>query len=371
MSFILPIYSKRIGGGAMAIGGLFSIFSVVTLILRPFIGKGIDRYGRKMFFVTAFLFYGISMILFSYSTDMFSLYLSRLIQAIGSSFMWIPAYSIAMDIADEKKRGSAIGQVDGASSRGALYGAAIGFILLSGSPLISGWSVLFKCYAVLSIIAAFIAYRYIPETRSAGSRPDTSASGSNRLDVNFTKLLLITFISSISSSMLNPLLIIYLQDRFTADIGMLAVAFIPGALVYSFLPSKLGGVSDKFGRIMPMTAGLIGSGIVSLWFTHVNSMVFLVILWVAESIGVVMSSPAEEALVSDMVGKDIRGYAYGWYLFVTSLGAAVGPLAGGWLYDAFGHSIPFYLNGIILLCDAVLILVLFKDYKRADIGTEP
>lgn len=49
MSFILPIYSKRIGGDALAIGGLFSIFSIVTLILRPFIGKGLDRYGRKIF----------------------------------------------------------------------------------------------------------------------------------------------------------------------------------------------------------------------------------------------------------------------------------------------------------------------------------
>lgn len=49
MPYILPIYSKRIGGSALSIGGLFSIFSIVTLILRPIIGKGIDLYGRKKF----------------------------------------------------------------------------------------------------------------------------------------------------------------------------------------------------------------------------------------------------------------------------------------------------------------------------------
>ncbi|WP_373000562.1 MFS transporter [Lutispora sp.] len=368
MSFILPIYSKSIGGNALTIGGLFSIFSVVALILRPFIGRGIDRYGRKAFFVAAFLFYGISMLMFSYSTNVLSLYISRFIQAIGASFMWTSAYSIAIDIANEGKRGAAIGQVDGASSKGALYGAFIGFIVLSNFTLISGWSIVFKGYAVLSIIAGFIAYRFIPETKAA--EIEQTESDNNKLNNNFMRLLLIVFISSISTSMLSPLLMIYLQDRFTADIGALATAFIPAAVVYAFLPSVLGGISDKFGRIMPMVIGLIGSGLVSLGFTHVYSIVILVILWVMESIGIVMASPAQEALVADIVGKNIRGSAYGLYLFVCSLGAVIGPLMGGWLYDSFGHAVPFYLNGAILLFDALLVVILFRSYKKVDCNSE-
>ena len=364
MSFILPIYSKRIGGNALTIGGLFSIFSVVALILRPFIGKGIDKYGRKTFLVAAFLFYGISMLLFSYSTNVISLYISRFIQAIGASFMWISAYSIAIDIANDGKRGVAIGQVDGASSKGALYGALIGFVILSNFTLMSGWSILFKGYAILSIVAGYIAYKYIPETKTVGS--ERTESDSNNLNNNFMRLLLIVFISSISTSMLSPLLMIFLQDRFTTNIGTLATAFIPAAVIYAFLPSRLGGISDKYGRIMPMAIGLIGSGIVSLGFTHIYSIEILVVLWVLESIGIVMASPAQEALVADIVGKDIRGSAYGLYLFVSSLGAVIGPLIGGWLYDSFGHAIPFYLNGIILLCDALLVLILFRSYKKVN-----
>lgn len=49
IAFMLPIYTKMLGGNAVSIGGLFSIFSIVTLLLRPFIGKGIDSYGRKNF----------------------------------------------------------------------------------------------------------------------------------------------------------------------------------------------------------------------------------------------------------------------------------------------------------------------------------
>lgn len=362
MSFILPVYSKRIGGNALTIGGLFSIFSVVALILRPFIGKGTDRYGRKPFFITAFFFYGISMLLFSYSTSVISLYISRFIQAIGASFMWTSAYSIAIDIANNGERGVAIGHVDGASNKGALYGALIGFVILSNFTLMRGWNILFKGYAILSILAGYIAYKYIPETKTVDSKQ--VESDSKKLNSNFIRLLLIVFISSISTSMLSPLLMIYLQDKFTTDIGTLATAFIPAAVVYAFLPSRFGGISDKYGRIMPMAIGLIGSGIVSIGFTHIHSIGILAVFWVLESLGIVMASPAQEALVADIVGKDIRGSAYGLYLFVFSLGAVIGPLIGGWLYDSFGYAVPFYLNGIVLLFDALLTVILFRSNMK-------
>lgn len=361
MSFVLPIYSKSMGGNALAIGGLFSIFSIVTLIMRPLVGKGMDRYGRKIFFISSFIFYAISMMLFSYSTNLRLLYISRFIQAIGSSLMWVSSYSIAIDIAEDAKRGNTIGQVDGARAKGSLYGAIIGFIILMNSTLMNGWSILFKGFTLLSIIAGYIAYKYVPETISANN--EKKAEENRVFKIDFIKLLSIVFISSISTSMLSPILMIYIQDKFTTDIGMLAIAFIPAALVYSFLPSRLGGISDKIGRIIPMAIGLIISGIVSVGFVFFSSIGILIALWTLESIGVAMGSPAEEALVADIAGENIRSSSYGLYLFSASLGASIGPLLGGWLYDSFGFSVPFYLNGIILLIDAILVLILFKNYK--------
>lgn len=361
MSFILPIYTKEIGGNALSIGGLFSIFSIVTLILRPLIGRGLDIYGRKKFFVSSFIFYAISMILFSYSTNTILLYASRCVQAIGSSLMWISAYSMATDISDNKEIGSSIGKVDSAYTKGSLYGSIIGFTILGNFALLSGWSIIFKVYAVFSIVAGYIAYKYIPETFQIDIEKNEKFD--KKLNHNFNKLLVIVFISSISSSMLSPLLMIYLQDRFTTNIKILALAFIPATLVYAFLPQIFGGISDKIGRIPPMIIGLVISSIVSFGFTSASSIKILIILWVLESIGLVMSSPAEESLVSDIVNKNIRGYAYGIYLAIASLGSAIGPLIGGWLYDSFGHVLPFYINGVMLLLNAILIGVLFKNYK--------
>jgi len=58
------------------------------------------------------------------------------------------------------------------------------------------------------------------------------------------------------------------------------------------------------------------------------------------------------------VGHQVRGTGYGLYTFVGSVGASVGPIAGGWMYDFVGHAIPFYINGIVLLIGSLLVLFL-------------
>ena len=71
-----------------------------------------------------------------------------------------------------------------------------------------------------------------------------------------------------------------------------------------------------------------------------------------------MAAPAQEALVADLTGSEVRGAAYGLYALAASLGVVVGPPLGGWLYDTAGHGVPFYVNGAVLLCSALGVLLL-------------
>ena len=83
------------------------------------------------------------------------------------------------------------------------------------------------------------------------------------------------------------------------------------------------------------------------------------VFFALNALGIVMTMPAQKALVGDLTRREDWGKAFGLYTFAGSLGSAVGPLLGGWLYDTFAPNTPFYVNGVLLLGNAVWVVLLF------------
>lgn len=353
LNFLLPIYSKQLGASATEIGGLFSIFFVVTMLARPVVGWGLDRLGRKPFLVVALLVYALSLALFAFANDLPLLYTARLVQGLGSSLLWIPAYTIATELS-ESGRGRAVGLVDAASAQGGMIGALAGLALFFSVSLDTGWKLLFAAYSLAALSAAILAFRSLPETRSS-----VQPSADSRVIAvgPLLRLMLIVFTTGVSTAMVSPLVLVFLQDRFTMDLRYLAMAYIPAGLAYSFLPPRFGRLSDRFDRPRMIAVGLMSAAVVSLLIPIAPGILWLAVLWVLEAAGFSLASPAQEALVADLTGSQVRGQGYGLYTFASSLGATLGPLLGGWLYDAAGHAAPFYVNGFILLFSAVWVLI--------------
>ncbi len=357
MSFILPIYSKRLNMSAVEIGGLFSAFSFIVLFLRPIIGIIVDKKGRKLVLVSSLLCYTLSFYIFSIAANIYILYLGRVIQAIASALIGISTYNIIMDLSINDK-GEQLGKLREYSTRGSIYGIIIGFMLLSNMPLVKGWEILFKIYAIASIVAAIITIRDIPETKVHKA---TEKMKDERISVNMIKLFIIIFITATSVSMISPILIIYLQDKFTNDIGKLALAFLPTVIIEANLASKLGKISDKYGRVIPMVVGIIISGIISMLIPQVATLISLAVILGIDSIGSLLTMPAEGALFTDFNGDNERGKMYGVYTAIISLGGVIGPILGGYLYEKISYSAPFYINGIILIFSGMLAFGFFYN----------
>ncbi len=357
LQFALPIYARQLGANAFDIGGVISIFAAMLTVARPLVGWGIDRWGRKRFLAASFVFYALSMLLFGLARTVGSLYVARLVQGVGSALFWIPAYTTATELSSHGW-GRSVGSVEMASSRGAFFGAFVGYgVILLASSFAVGWRWAFGGYTLAALLAAAMVWRSVPETKAA---PAPSADAA-LLDRKFLlRLMIIVFLTGASSSMITPLLIIFLQDHFTTNVPTLAAAFVPAAIVYSYLPGRLGGLSDRFGRAPIMAIGLIGAGVVSIGMPTSTSLVFLAVLWVLEAVGLSAELPAEAALVADLAGQDVRGRGYGLYMFASGLGLTVGPLIGGWLYDSAGHAVPFIVTGGILFLGAALVLLLLR-----------
>jgi len=368
LSFVLPIYGKELGATALEVGGFFSAISFVPVIVRPFLGRALDRWGRRFFLLLGLLGYAAAMVVFCFADTVWLLTVARFVQGLGQAFLWLSAYTIVADVAAETGRGHDFGIIDEATNRGAIIGTTAGFtaiFTLEGFGL--GWERiwfwLFAAYTVPALLALWIGWRGVQETRpQATTQPIESLSISGQL----LALMGIVCVTGASTAMVWPLLMVFLQDAMGAKVWELSLAYLPAALISAFLPSRMGRVADRLGRKTPMIAGLLVGALASALIPHLRSVIALTVLWAVESLGYTASVPAERAFVADIAGEDTRGTSYGLYTFAYFLGAALGPLVGGWLYDNLGRATPFYLNTAVLLASALLVAAVLRESRATN-----
>lgn len=372
LSFVLPIYSRELGATALEVGALFTVMSLGPVVVRPFLGRALDRWGRRPFLILGLGAYVVSMLLFTLAWTVRTLTLARFTQGWGDAFLWLTAYTIVADLALEEDRGHTFGQIDEAYYRGAILGSLVGFGVLfafrrAGYSLSETWRWLFALYTLSALVALWFGWRGVPETRPQNCAPVESRPLSGQL----LALMGIVFATGASGMMVWPLLMLFLQDSLGAGTEQLAMAYLPAALVSSFLPSRTGRIADRWGRKGPMIVGLVIGALASALIPSLRNLFLLAFLWLLESVGYCISLPAERAFVADIAGEDTRGISYGLYTFAYFLGAMVGPLAGGWLYDAIGRVAPFYLNAGVLGFGALMVGLVLKESRPAGVGPAP
>jgi len=361
LTFVLPIYGQEIGATAVQIGLFFSAFSLMTVLLRPLVGIGLDRFGRRPFLIVGLAAYGFTMFAFAFSQQVWAIVTARLLQGLAAAFLWLSSSAITADVASSEDRGRAFGIITEANMRGGLVGTFVGFGVLMTLGFTEGWLWLFIGYGLVSLAAAILTWRQLSETNPrSGPIP--------RRPIGWTRpmilLLLVTLVTAASWAMVSPILMIFLQQKLDVRVAELAIAYLPAALVWAVLPGRLGGLADRFGRKPLMLFGMAVAAASSFLIPGLSSLVALAALWALQAVCYAAGDPAEQALVADLTGGDQRGRAYGLYTAAAGLGAAAGPLVGGWLYDSIGVQAPFYANGIVLALSTLALWALLEIPAR-------
>ncbi|SCI68338.1 Metal-tetracycline/H(+) antiporter [uncultured Clostridium sp.] len=359
MSFLIPIYSKKLNMNAVEITGLFSVISLILIIMRPILGKFVDKFGRKPILICSCIFFAISYAIFSVSNTVTLLYIARIFQGIATASMTISTYTIISDITKEENLSKAFGKINSYKSIGCLYGCIIAFLISSFMRFTQGWKVLFIIFSIACIYAVIEVIKGVAESKK--SVIDKNDKDSKNISKDTKKLLVIIFITYLSSSMLGSIIIIYMQDKFTNDIFLLAYAFLPVLLAESLFSKKIGAYSDNYGKKYSMILGIIICGVVAIVTPSVSSLILLSILWIISTLSGVLYSLSEKNIYTSMNNKSSMGSMYSIYSIVCDFGLMIGPIIGGLLYDNVSSKAPFYLNGILMFISAILILILIKE----------
>ena len=90
----------------------------------------------------------------------------------------------------------------------------------------------------------------------------------------------------------------------------------------------------------------------------------MALLWALEAVAFTAAMPAEEALIVDISGNERLGVTLGFYTAAAGVGALIGPLLGGWLFDHFSAMSVFGTAAFLMVLGAILILLLVREPSR-------
>ena len=352
---IFPFYIERLGAGGSAFGLLVAIAAFTELVFGPFWGSLSDRTGRKPILIVGMFGFGLAMLLFGLSTELWMLFVFRALSGILSSATVSPAMAYIGDSTSERERGGGMGTLGAAAGLGLILGPALGG-LMAGESLATP----FFISAGLSLVAALLLVLLLPESLPLASRKTDGRVGI----VNFRELggalrspigvlLLLAFLATIGTTNFESIFSLFAVETLgygPQQVGIILSVVGVVALIGRGLLTGL--VTRRWGEPIVIQSALLAgaSAFVLLLFARTFPTVLL-----TAGLFVLITAflrPAIHSLTSQRATVG-QGAAMGLSSAFVSLGRVVGPIWAGAVFD-IRPWLP-YLSGAVILFAVYLL----------------
>ncbi|WP_096272931.1 MFS transporter [Paucisalibacillus globulus] len=351
-------------------GWVFLVTFIAAFIFSPIWGRFGDKFGRKkllVFFATGM---GISIFLMGFATNVWQLFILRLIMGIFTGFIPMSQALIATQT-PKNVAGKVLGTLQTGSITGSLMGPLLGGALAD----IFGFSTTFKWTALALFLSALIVLFGVREKRlEFSSDKEHKSYSSKEVILHIVKhpvLLVVMIISAlvqIAHFSVQPILSLYVEEIH----GPLHIAFFSGIAFSAagvgnlLMTRKWGKLGDQYGYIKYLILLLFMAGIVYLPGAFVTSIWQLVIVRFLLGVSIGGIIPLRIAYIRQEAPLSMQGEVLGYNTSLRFLGNIIGPAIGGAIAGFYGISSVFFVTSGILILSGVILLVAWYRYEYAD-----
>jgi MFS family permease len=126
----------------------------------------------------------------------------------------------------------------------------------------------------------------------------------------------------------------------------------------------LGVLADRYGVKLILVLGLFVQSLAIAAYLVVSQLGEFYLLAIVFGIAYGGVMPLYAVLAREYFGQHIMGSVFGAATMMSSLGMALGPLGGGWIFDTFGEYRWLYIGSAALALGAVAIALAFPPLPR-------
>ena len=357
-----------------------SIFSVYMLLCPLFAilgGWALDRYGPRSVTFFMGLFSGLSLLLTSQVNSSWQLFITySLLLAIGTG----ATYTVVMSTISrwfDRKRGLALGIGSSGGGLGTVVMAPLAAYLIASFD----WRIAYIVMGLITgLVVILLSMLLRKDPSEMGLSPDGVRATSDKIVMSDKKdearLVSFSLIQAfrtrsfwalsgvwLSFSFCLHLLITHFVPHAT-DLGVSAAeaAIILGLTGSISIPGRLmmGWVSDKIGRkVSAIACALLQSGAM-VWLAWAQDLWMLYLFAVVYGFAYGGFDSPVTALVGDIFGLRSLGIIIGVLGTGWGIGAAIGPVLGGLVFDVTQTYFLAFLIGALAMLIAVLCLAFVR-----------
>ncbi len=357
---LLPFYAVRFGAAAPEVTWLLATYSLMQLLAAPFWGRLSDRVGRRPVLIASMTAAALAYLWLGAATKLWMLFGARaLAGACAGNIAAAQAY--IADITKPEDRAHGMGMIGAAFGLGFILGPALGGFLAGNNPVTANLQIPAWLAAGLSFTAlcgVFFVLRESHPRERRGSAPSIGRIGLIRGALGrpvLSRLIVIFLLVILAFAAMESIFALWALRQL--DWGPEKVGYV---FAYLGLLSAImqGGLTrrltKRYGEERLLLCGLVllATGLMTVPFSL--DLPVLGGAFALLAIGLGLTQPALNSLISRRAGADEQGGVLGVTQSIGSLARVLGPPSAGYLFAYVGHSSPF-LWGAALVLGALLI----------------
>ncbi|MCE5170396.1 MFS transporter [Paenibacillus profundus] len=373
---VVPYFTEQYQMSSTTLGILFGSYAAALFLTTPIFGRITDRLGRRKTIILGLICMVAATLLFVFSQTTMTLILARFIQGLAAAASWTAALALLADLFPGPMRGAVMGIAMTGISSGSLLGAPIGGWLFEvGDHHTPFW------FAMgLTTLISILVFVLLREPK----RMDRPAEGGTFSLLRHRTVLFIAcviLLAETTLTMLEPLLPVYVTERFQLSPLTLGLLFGAMTLCYGLIAPISGSLAVRYNPFRLMLFGLAGLAI-TLPLIVMASTVPLMMLagcLIGAAVGFTLSPtlPTLGSIVDkDDAGGDY-GAAYALFNMIHAVGMMLGPVVSGVLTDTLSVTTSLVIVSTVILAVMISFSVLMRRHPstyslgmQAKVGTQ-
>jgi predicted MFS family arabinose efflux permease len=359
---LLPIHLVRLGGTKMQVGMLFSVSTLISMVLRPVVGGWIDRFGVRRVILPGVLTLAATSLAFHLAATPAAVVALMAGLGVSNGLISTSASVLAAQATAPERRGEALSVYYVATSLGFAVGAPTGFVLLDVGGMRLNFLVVTGAAAVMSGLA--LSLRAPPRSEGLAAAPGFRLWSRPALPVAGALILTIMGHSSVYGFL--PLYAI--ANGAGRHVGWFFTLFSVWIIACRLVLRR---ISDRLGRTRVLIPAMGATAAAYLVLTQPPTAASLAVAAVLLATGGSVLYPTLLALVVDRAPARERGLAVGTLSGAFDLGVVVGSLLLGLVVERISYGAGFAMAATTTVLGLLTFVAMERRRRRPAVLPRP